>query len=122
MAASVGGVTFDVCQWRAWLFLRGRRSRVRAGARRQASLTRIRCESPGAKGDGTTKDTVALQNVIDSIPTSGGTVYLHDGTFITGTLSHEEQPHALHRSNGHAPRQSDVADFPAQAPRPATSI
>jgi len=36
----------------------------------------------GAKGDGATKDTVALQHVIDSLPASGGTLYLHDGTSL----------------------------------------
>jgi polygalacturonase len=39
----------------------------------------------GAKGDGITRDTAALQQAIDSVP-SGGSVYLHDGTFVTGTL------------------------------------
>ncbi|MGA8043435.1 MAG: glycoside hydrolase family 28 protein [Terracidiphilus sp.] len=41
----------------------------------------------GAKGDGTTKDTHALQNAIDACAgKGGGTVLLTNGTFLTGPL------------------------------------
>jgi polygalacturonase len=40
----------------------------------------------GAKGDGTTKDTAALQAAIDACAGRGGTVRLHDGTYSSGML------------------------------------
>ena len=41
----------------------------------------------GAKGDGRTKDTVAIQRTIDAATIDGGTVRLADGTFLCGTLT-----------------------------------
>lgn len=40
----------------------------------------------GAKGDGTTKDTAAIQKAIDSCAGSGGTVKLAGGTFVSGPI------------------------------------
>jgi polygalacturonase len=40
----------------------------------------------GAKGDGTTKDTVAIQKAIDSCSEKKGTVKLAGGDFVTGPL------------------------------------
>lgn len=40
----------------------------------------------GAKGDGTTKDTAAIQKAIDSCAASGGTVRLAGGTFVSGPI------------------------------------
>lgn len=42
--------------------------------------------SYGAIGDGVTKNTAAIQAAINAVPASGGTVYLHDGTFMSGTI------------------------------------
>jgi hypothetical protein len=40
----------------------------------------------GAKGDGKTKDTGAIQAAIDAAARSGGTVYLPPGKYVSGTL------------------------------------
>jgi len=40
----------------------------------------------GAKGDGTTKDTAAIQKAIDACAGSGGTVKLSGGTFVSGPI------------------------------------
>ena len=40
----------------------------------------------GAKGDGTTPDTAAIQKAIDACARTGGTVLLGNGTFLTGSL------------------------------------
>jgi len=40
----------------------------------------------GAVGDGVTLNTTAIQNAINACAGTGGTVYLHDGTFLTGEL------------------------------------
>ena len=41
----------------------------------------------GAKGDGSTLDMEAIQKAIDACKGTGGTVYLHNGTFLTGQLN-----------------------------------
>ena len=40
----------------------------------------------GAKGDGVTKDTSAIQAAINACAGTGGYVYLHDGTFLSGMI------------------------------------
>jgi hypothetical protein len=70
----------------------------------------------GATGDGTTKDTAALQAVIDSIPPSGGTVYLHDGTFLTGTLALKSNLTLYIDPTATLKASPDAADFPPQSP------
>ncbi len=40
----------------------------------------------GAKGDGTTKDTAAIQKAIDACAGKGGTVKLSGGTFVSGPI------------------------------------
>jgi len=41
----------------------------------------------GAVGDGTILNTAAIQAAIDACTGTGGSVYLHDGTFKTGTIT-----------------------------------
>lgn len=41
----------------------------------------------GAKGDGTTNDQAALQRAIDACGGTHGSVYLHDGRFLTGQIT-----------------------------------
>src|SRR5271170_7521044 len=41
----------------------------------------------GAKGDGVTLDTRALQAAIDSCTRTGGKVRLHDGVFLSGMIT-----------------------------------
>lgn len=40
----------------------------------------------GARGDGKTNDMKAIQSAIDACQFTGGTVYIHDGIFLTGEL------------------------------------
>ena len=40
----------------------------------------------GAKGDGTTNDRAAIQRAIEACQGSGGSVYLHDGVFLSGQI------------------------------------
>jgi polygalacturonase len=40
----------------------------------------------GAKGDGQTDDRVSIQRAIDACKGSGGSVYLHDGVFLSGQI------------------------------------
>jgi polygalacturonase len=70
----------------------------------------------GATGDGVTNDTAALQEAIDSVPASGGSVYVHDGTFVTGTLRLKSNLTLYIDPTAVLEGSSDVADFPAQSP------
>lgn len=52
-----------------------------------------------ACGDGTILDTRVLQRAIDDAAYTGGTVYLHDGTFFTGSLHlHDDMTFFIDRS------------------------
>ncbi len=72
--------------------------------------------SYGAKGDGSTKDTAAIQAAIDAVPTTGGTVFLHDGKFISGTLTLKSNLTVFLDSSAILKASSDIADFPTQTP------
>ena len=48
--------------------------------------TEIHAETFGAKGDGTTDDTAALQQAIDATAAAHGTLVLRPGTYLTGSL------------------------------------
>ena len=48
--------------------------------------SQINPRTMGAKGDGKTKDTKAIQQAIDAATKTGGTVVLDRGVFLSGTL------------------------------------
>ncbi|WP_192579131.1 glycoside hydrolase family 28 protein [Dyadobacter aurulentus] len=68
----------------------------------------------GAKGDGKTKDTKAIQAAIDKCHAAGGgRVYLHNGTFLSGTIYLKSNV-TLHIEAGATLLGSDnVNDFPS---------
>lgn len=67
---------------------------LKDGVNRRYPLGTITVEPPatldvrdfGAKGDGVTKDTAAIQRAIDACARTGGRVVLANGRFLTGTL------------------------------------
>ena len=71
----------------------------------------------GARADGKTKDTAALQAAIDACAGTGGVVRIHDGTYLTGTLrlasdlTFRVEPSATVRGT------QDDADYPTQSPK-----
>ena len=50
----------------------------------------ISVEDFGALGDGVTDDAPAIQATIDSLPQTGGTVYVPAGTYMLGTSAGSE--------------------------------
>lgn len=69
----------------------------------------------GARGDGTTRDTAAIQAAVDTAGAAGGgTVVLPAGTFLSGTV--ELRSHVtLHLTRGATLLGSpDIADYPAR--------
>jgi hypothetical protein len=72
----------------------------------------------GAKGDGTTLDTAAIQTAIDACHAAGGgRVYLHNGQFRSGTLRFKSNV-ILHVEAGAALLASpDLNDFPTTPSR-----
>lgn len=63
-------------------------SAMAAGSPRDAdrSLPSFNVAHYGAKGDGMTKDTKAIQSAIDAAAEKGGTVYLPPGKYLSGTV------------------------------------
>ncbi|WP_018334384.1 glycoside hydrolase family 28 protein [Actinomycetospora chiangmaiensis] len=68
----------------------------------------------GARGDGTTRDTAAIQAAVDAAAArGGGTVLLPAGTFLSGTVELRSDV-TLHLSPGATLLGSpDIADYPA---------
>jgi polygalacturonase len=76
----------------------------------------------GAKGDVTTKDTLAIQATIDACSKSGGgTVYLPPGVFLSGTIALKDNVtlHLAHTTK--LLGSTDRSDYPAK-PFPARDL
>ena len=68
--------------------------------------------SYGAKGDGTTINTRAIQSAIDaSSAAGGGAVYLHDGIFVTGTLELKDHVTLFIAAGSILRASADPADY-----------
>jgi polygalacturonase len=70
----------------------------------------------GAKGDGTTNDTAALQAAIDAAAGSDGSVVLAGGTFLSGTLTLKSHMTFYVASSAVLLGSANAADYPTQAP------
>ena len=67
----------------------------------------------GAKGDGVTKDTAALQGVLDKCAASGGgTVQLPDGVYLTGSLVIGANTTVRLAERANLVGSPDIADYP----------
>lgn len=70
----------------------------------------------GAKADGKTKDTAALQAAIDACAGKGGTVYVHAGTYLTGMLRLKSEMVLHLDEKAKLLGTQDDADYPTQSP------
>ncbi len=70
----------------------------------------------GATGDGTTKDTAAIQKAIDAAGGSGGSVLLTKGTYLSGTLTLHSNMTVFIDPSATLRGSTDVADYPTQTP------
>ena len=68
----------------------------------------------GAKGDGMTKNTIAIQTAIDACAGTGGTVYLHDGIFMTGMITLKSDMTFYISSTATLLGSTDILDYPTQ--------
>ena len=67
----------------------------------------------GAKGDGATKDTVAIQKALDACATAGGgSVLVSDGTFLTGSLVLGANTTLEIATHASLVGSADIADYP----------
>ena len=65
----------------------------------------------GARGNGTAKDTAAIQTAIDSAGSSGGTVYFPAGNYVSGTLQLRSFVTLYLESGATLTASTDEADF-----------
>jgi len=70
----------------------------------------------GATGNGTTKDTVAIQNAINACSGTGGSVLLSGGTFLSGTLTLPSNVTFFIDPTATLLGSTTVADYPVLTP------
>jgi polygalacturonase len=70
--------------------------------------------SYGAVGNGTTKNTAAIQAAIDACTGTGGTVYLHDGIFLSGMLKLKSNMTFYIAPTATILGSTDILDYPTQ--------
>ena len=68
----------------------------------------------GAKGDGVSKDTVAIQKAIDACAKTGGTVRLEGGTFVSAPIVLRSHSHLELAKGTTLLGSPDHADYPAK--------
>ena len=71
----------------------------------------------GAKGDGKTKDTAALQAAIDACAGKGGVVRVHDGSYLTGMLRLKSDLVFHIEASATIVGTQDDADYPTMTPK-----
>ena len=72
----------------------------------------------GAKGDGATKDTAAIQKALDACgDNGGGTVLLPEGIFLTGSLALHANTTLQLSSRASLLGSPDIADYPLETVR-----
>ncbi len=78
-----------------------------------ADRTNYNVRAFGAKGDGVTHDTAALQQALDACATNGGgTVVLSEGVYLTGSLVIGPETTLQLEHNASIVGSPDVADYP----------
>ena len=82
-------------------------------AARAADQTTYNVHAYGAKGDGTTHDTAALQRALDACAThGGGTVVLPEGVYLTGSLVIGSKTTLQLEHNASIVGSPDIAEYP----------
>ncbi|SFM17549.1 S-layer homology domain-containing protein [Paenibacillus sp. 1_12] len=70
----------------------------------------------GAIGDGTTKDTAAIQAAIEAAAGTGGSVYLHHGTFLSGMIELKSNMTLYIDSSATLKGSTSASDYPDTHP------
>jgi len=84
----------------------------------QAAVKTCDARAAGAKGDGKTKDTAALQKAIDSCSAKGGEVLLAEGTYLSGPLDLKSHVKLWLAKGATLLGSPDVEDYPIRQDAP----